>query len=190
MSPQSKKIHFINKIITSGSEKQILNIAPKIKADHYSEILDALDSQEIKRFVEVLFKSDKLDQIITEIPDVILPDILDILSNETLTHVLTTSSEALASLILRKLPKDKRELIFDQLPMEYVKQFERFILYPTDSCGYIMSTDFFSADQDELAENVIKKLRGFAKSDRISYIFVLQESRLVGIVPLRVLFLA
>ncbi len=190
MTPRHRKVSYIKKIIFSDSEKQILHFLESLKSDDYSEIFSSLSPQEIERFVEVVFKSQNLSQTIKEIPDVILPEMLDIIPIKTLTEVLIAAPEKLASLLVKKISREREKVIFDQLPPAQVKRFERFLMYPEDTCGYIMSPDFFSISQESPAGQAVEGLRKFAHNDHIVYIYVLDETRLVGVVSLRDLFLA
>lgn len=115
------------------------------------------------------------------------------LEKERLVELVGELEHDDAADILGEIEEEKREELLDALPDEVSAPIEELLQYDEDTAGGIMSDRFITLKTDERVEDCQRRLRETAdrKRDDISYLYVVDdETRLVGVVPLRELVFA
>lgn len=96
-----------------------------------------------------------------------------------------------ASLFLH-LSNEARLKFLDILPENLKKQVQEYLVYPEESAGRILSTDFLAFHMDLKVKEAIQKIRNQAKKNTAaSYSYVMDaQNHLVGVINMRDLILA
>ncbi len=105
---------------------------------------------------------------------------------QTIPHI---QPPIIASL-LQRLPVQNRESILESLSQELSADIRPFMEYPEDSVGMLMDVEFFPLLEDMTVEEAIQQVRTYAPR-RLNEIYIIDRRQiLVGVLPLRDLFLA
>ena len=97
-----------------------------------------------------------------------------------------------AAAILINLPPDLRQALVDHLPDPVKRELQDLLVYPEDSTGRIMTTDYLAFHEDVKVKDAVQRIRAQAgRQDAASYAYVVdQDNRLAGVLNMRDLLLA
>jgi magnesium transporter len=143
------------------------------------EILKALPtslSAQIFRYLEVHYAA----KLLKEAP----PD--------TFKEIVSRLEPQNGAAIFRNIPDDIRKKLLEHLPKKTRRQIRELLIYPRDSVGSIMSTDFLALHADIKVKDAIEKIRSMAHTKSpASYVYIIDsENHLVGVLNMRDLLLA
>jgi|DewCreStandDraft_5_1066085.scaffolds.fasta_scaffold02634_6 magnesium transporter len=143
------------------------------------EILKALPpslSAQIFRYLEVHYAA----KLLKEAP----PD--------TFKEIVSRLEPQNGAAIFRNIPDDIRKKLLEHLPEKTRRQIRELLIYPRDSVGSIMSTDFLALHTDIKVKDAIEKIRSMAHTKSpASYVYIIDsDNHLVGVLNMRDLLLA
>jgi magnesium transporter len=190
MAIKPVKIRLLRRLLQAGSDQQVINAIEKIHAADLSLIFAELAENEMKRLIDCLFQLKKAAKVFSEIPEYLLPEILDDVEADKLADIISRAESDDAAYLMSKIPEPRWPDILDKLKPDRRATVEKLLMYPKDTAGAAMSLDFFSVPVESTVEDTIFKLREYPGKDSILYIYVLEAKRLVGVVPLRSLVLS
>lgn len=97
-----------------------------------------------------------------------------------------------AATILINLPRELRKTVLARLPDGVKRELQELLVYPENSAGRIMTTDYLAFHEDVNVKDAIQRIRALAsRQDAASYAYVVDEAnRLVGVLNMRDLLLA
>ncbi|MEW6524213.1 MAG: magnesium transporter [Bacillota bacterium] len=157
-----------------------------------AERLERLDPGEAAR--ELVDEDDAyVAEVFEEMVDFARPEIFLHLPVERAASILRLMVPDEASDLLSQLEPSYSRRLLGLLPPEDAKTLSSLLLYPPDSAGGIMTTEFVSLTADQTVDEAIAKLRESAAGDveTIYYVYVTNpEGRLAGVLSLRDLFLS
>ncbi|GBD39389.1 Magnesium transporter MgtE [bacterium HR37] len=143
------------------------------------EILKALPpslSAQIFRYLEVHYAA----KLLKEAP----PD--------TFKEIVSRLEPQNGAAIFRNIPDDIRKKLLEHLPEKTRRQIRELLIYPRDSVGSIMSTNFLALHADIKVKDAIEKIRSMAHTKSpVSYVYIIDsDNHLVGVLNMRDLLLA
>lgn len=185
MAIKAVKIRLLRRLLQGGSDQQVINAIEKIHPTDLSTLFATLEERETKRLIDCLLQLKKVGKVLSEISEYLLPDILAGVATEKLIDIIGRVASDEAVHILSKIPEDKWPPILDGLKSDKRATIEKLLLYPVGTAGAAMSLDFFSVPIEATVEEATASLRDYPGKDSVLYIYVLQDKRLVGVVPLR-----
>lgn len=189
MAIKAVKIRLLKRLLQGGTDQQVINAIEKIHSADISLIFSELNENEMRRLVDCLFQVKKAGKVLSEIPEYFLPEILENVEIEKLGEILSRLGSDDAVYLLGKIPEERWPTILEKVALEKRVMIEKLLLYPAGSAGSVMSSDYFSVSLDCTVEDAIQKLREYADKESILYVYVLDEKRLVGVLPIRSLVL-
>lgn len=184
------KIKLLKRLLEGGSDAQVINAIEKIHPADLSLVFSELSDLESQRFVDCLFEVEKAGETLKEIPEYFLPEILDLLDFYKLVAIISRLESDDAVYLMSKLPEEKWKDILEKLKPKKRVVIEKLLLYPIGTAGSIMDLDYFYVSIEDTVESSIQKLREHPEKHSVFYIYVLENKRLVGVMPLRSLVLA
>ncbi len=97
-----------------------------------------------------------------------------------------------AATVLVKLPAEFRKTLLESLPDTIKRQIPELLIYPENSVGRIMTTDFLALHETIKVRDAIQKIRAVtSRQSPSSYAYVVDgENRLVGVLNMRDLLLS
>ncbi|MBS3939062.1 MAG: magnesium transporter [Peptococcaceae bacterium] len=106
-------------------------------------------------------------------------EILDEMSSDDITDFIGELNPAEAQAVLSLMPFDE------------AKEIKELLVYPENTAGGLMTTEFLSLDQHQTTDEAVASLRQTAESkSSLYYVYVTSQERLVGVVSLRQLLFA
>jgi len=118
--------------------------------------------------------------ILKDVPDTLFRDIVSELESQQ------------GAQIFQSLPKDLRPKLLEYLPEKLKEEIRERLIYPEDSAGNIMTTNFLALRDDMNTKEAIARVRELAgKKESAFYAYVVdKENILVGIMNMRDMMLA
>lgn len=190
MALRSVQIKHLRNISQIGSDEQVVHALEKIHPSDLSLLFSELNDGQIKRLVDCLLMVEKAGHTLKEIPEFLLPDILEIISNDKLSTIIARLDLDDASYLLGKVPESRWSEILEKVPPKNRIKLERLLLYPPDSAGSVMNPDYFSVQVDKTVEETLTGLQKYEGRQGVFYVYVTDGKRLVGVIPLRNLVVA
>lgn len=185
MSLKPVKVRLVKRLLQGGSDAQIINALQKIHPSDISFLFSELGDVEIKRLIDCLFQMQKAGETLAELPEFLLPDILEQVDFEKLVKIIARLDSDDAIYFLNKLPEARWPEVLQKLPSLKRRELENILYYPKDSAGSVMSSSYFTVDIEDTVESAVAKIREHSEKESLFYIYVLDEKRLVGVLPLR-----
>jgi magnesium transporter len=190
MSIKPVQIKLINRLLQTGSDAQIIHALEKIHPAELANLFTALPSNEIKRLIDCLVQIKKAGQALKEIPEFFIPDILELLEADQLAQIISRLDADDALYLLDKMDEAHVQAVLERLDERKRQTLERYRLYPKDSAGSVMSSNFLAVPIGCTVDEAIQILRAAPEREGVFYVYVVEGRRLVGVLPLRSLVLA
>jgi magnesium transporter len=149
------------------------------------DLIEALETEQRPRLVELLGREFDFTAL-TEVDDTVREEILDELPPETVAEGVRELDSDDAVTILQDLPKEDQEEILEQLPLPERVALARSLLYPEDSAGRRMQTEFIAVPPFWSVGQAIDYMRETSDlPERFYEIYVIDPAyHFLGAVPL------
>ncbi|MGZ8711485.1 MAG: magnesium transporter [Thermoanaerobaculia bacterium] len=108
----------------------------------------------------------------------------------TVVEVLRSMNPAAAGDVLEDLPPERRNAVLSAASPQQRAQWIRNERYPEDSIGRLMELPNAVFRPDQTIADTIEFVRELAKSTLVTYLFVVEKGKFVGIITMRDLLLA
>jgi magnesium transporter len=191
MSLSAIQLKMIRRLLQSGTESKIAHLVDKIHPSDLTILFSELSPLETQRLIDSLFLVSKAGLTLRELPEFMLPDILELIDENKLVTIISRLEPDDALFLLERIPETRWRVLLESLPQGIRDKLDKLLLYPHDSAGSIMNSNYISVGMDLTAEQAINKLRNYPEITGIFYIYVTDEgNRLVGVQSLRQLVLA
>ncbi len=184
------QLKHLRNLFQVGTDKQVTKVLEKIHPSDISVLFSELNDIQIKRLVDCLLLVKKAGKTLKEIPEFMLPDILELIEAEKLSQIIQRIDLDDASYLLSKVEESKWPDIFKGVDARRRINLEKLLLYPEDSAGSVMNPIFFSVSTDKTVEETIQELQKFPERETIFYVYIVDQKRLEGVIPLRNLVIA
>jgi magnesium transporter len=192
MSINQTQIKVIRKLLRSGATARVARLLQRIHPADVAELFSELSPPETKEFVDVLFTSRRAGATLRELPDGILQNVLEMISDAQLAVMLNGLPPDDALMFLNLVPEDRVAAVQEQLDPEQAFEIERLLRYPEGSAGSLMTPNVLTMKENRTAEDALNELRARgAELEAIFYLYVVDDAgRLTGVIPLRKLILS
>lgn len=184
LSPVQVKL--LKRLLVSGSEAKIAHALEKIHPADIAILFSEINPNQTQNLINSLFLVKKAGVVLSELPEFLLPDILEIIENDKMALILGRLEPDDALFLLQKMPESRWNKLLELLPEENRLVIEKLLLYPSGSAGSVMTSNFVTVKMDMTIDQAIASLRSHPLFDAIFYIYVVDENgRLVGVQSLR-----
>lgn len=191
MALSTLQIKMLRRLLHSGTEEKIAKAVQKIHPSELSLLFSELSPNETQRLIDSLFLIAKAGETLTELPEFLLPDILEQIEDKKLSIILSRLEPDDALFLLEKVPDRRWKVLQENLPQPQRDRLDKLLLYPPHSSGTIMTSNFFTVRAEMTVEEALASLRRQPEIKGVFYIYVTDEAkRLVGVQSLRNLVLA
>jgi magnesium transporter len=169
----------------SSATAIIESLQPADQADVFSE----LDDHTQVGLLPDLNPADSAD-ILEKLDDQDVAALVTALTTQALIRIVDEMEPDEAADLLGDLPPERAQAVLAGL--EDAEEVSPLLLYPDDSAGGLMTSDFLALPQSMTASDAIQALRDWQpESEAVYYLFVVDNAgRLCGVVGLRPLILA
>ncbi|MFC1522357.1 magnesium transporter [Elusimicrobiota bacterium] len=170
------------KIAKHAFERDPLTAAQDIEALHENEAMDILKAMPcaITSKVFPFFQPSHAARLLQNLPEEIYTGIIKAITPEQAVAILT------------QLPKNAQAAMVANLPDATKKELQDLLVYPENSVGRIMRTDFLAFHSSASVKDVVQRIRTMAhKGTFSSYAYVVDsENHLIGVLNMLNLILA
>lgn len=185
------QIKMLRKLLQSGIEGRIVAAIEKIHPSDLTVLFSELSANETQTLVNSLFSLSKAGRTLLELPEFMIPDILDVIEDNKLATMLARLESDDALFLMEKVPEERWKNILEILPRDKRIRLDKLLLYPKDSAGSVMTSSFITVKADMNVEEAIGSLREQSETGGGFYVYVVDEAnRLVGVQSIRSLVLA
>jgi magnesium transporter len=186
------------KLITWDDVAAISQSQYGIKLSKEHSKLSTLHPSDLADIIEDLDRKTQL-AVFSSLDEQRAADVLEEMETEAQIKVLEGLSLDKAADVLEKMPADevadilddleeaKAEELLDEMEHLVSQEVRELMEYPDNTVGSLMSTDFFSFNEEMTVEDSLKELRVLKpETDAIYYLYVLDtSSKLIAVVSLR-----
>lgn len=185
------QVKMIRRLLKSGTEDKIAHAIEKVHPSDLSILFSELAPNETQRLVNSLFKVEKAGETLSELPEFLIPDILELIEDKRLSEIISRVEPDDAFFLLEKVPESRWSKILDSLPPEQKEKLDQLLLYPKDSAGSVMTSDFIQVNVNMTAQEAIESLRSQPDKGGSFYVYVIDDGgQLLGVQSLRNLVMA
>lgn len=186
MSISPVQIKMLRRLLQSGTESKIAHGLEKIHPSDIALLFSELSANETQRLVNSLFLVSKAGKTLLEIPDIILPDILDLIDDKKLGIIISRLEPDDALFLLEKIPESRWSSILSFLPDARKVNLDKLLLYPKNSAGTVMTSNLVKVKADMTVEEAISVIRNSPQAEGVLYLYVVDDgNHLVGVQSLR-----
>ncbi len=158
-----------------------------------ADILEALDEEGAADLLRDLDADDAAD-VLDEMRAPAAADVIEEMSTEAAAELIAEMEPDQAVDLLAALEEDEvRDAVIAALDPDFRLDINRLIVYPPDSAGGLMTTDYASLQSGVTSGEAIESLRRLHEEigSNLTYVYVVDvQGRLVGVVPFRELVFA
>jgi len=186
------QIKVIRKLLRSGATARVSRLLQRIHPADVADLFSEVNDTETKQLVDILFAAKLAGGTLRELPEGILENVLEMISDDRVAQMIDNEAPDDALLFLSLLPEERVEAIRKLLEPQQAAEITRLLLYPEGSAGSVMTTNVLALEQHCTAEDAINELRKQGEDlEAIFYLYVVDENnRLSGVIPLRKLILS
>jgi magnesium transporter len=177
----------IRRLLSSGAHARAERLLARVHPADLGPLLADLTPDEIRLVIDLLFAQHRAATLLAELPPEILPEIFEAIGDQRLADVLARLEIDDLLLLAGHLPDERRETVLERMPLGKRDELRHAELYPPESAGRAMTTNFLALDQKMTAQEAIDSIRATGESaDPILYLYVVNDQRqLQGVVPIR-----
>ncbi len=178
------------KLIVRRRYQELREITEEVQPADLAEILEDMD--ENNRLVAFrLLKKDVAAEVFAYLDADIRSDMVEAFSDTELLHALEQMSLDDAADLLEDMPANVVKRILEKSSEETRVSLNKLLNYPEDSAGSIMTPEYIRLRRDDTVEQAFDTIRRDGENAETVYTcFVVEKSKLVGIVSAKELMLA
>jgi magnesium transporter len=178
-------IERVRDAIELGDAEAVQALAGALHESDTGALIEALDQDMRARFVALMGREFDFTAL-TEVDDNVREEILEELPSTTVAEGVRDLDSDDAAYILEDLPREEQVEVLQKLPPAERGPLERILLYPEESAGRRMQTEFIAVPPSWTVGDAIDHLRETADlPDRFFELYVVDDSRkLLGAVGL------
>ena len=175
----------------AATPDRVLRLIGKSHPADIALLFKDLDEAEVRRLFDILFSVRRAAKTLKELPPDLLPDILALIDDEKVAHVIGRADPDDAVTFTDSLPEERREKVLALVEPDSRERVRQLTSYPEGTVGRIMTTDYLALLPDTTAQGAIDKIRDRGELETFFYLYVVDESdKLIGVVPIRNLVIA
>ena len=177
----------LRRLLKGGMQHRAERMLARVHPADLGPLLSDLTPDEISAVVDLLFAQHRAASMLTDLPHELLPQIFEALTDQRIADVLARLEIDDRLLLMNHVPDERRGEIQSRLPRDKRDELRHAELYPPDSAGRTMTTNFLALDRKMSAQEAIDSIRAQGDSkETVLYLYVVDESqRLLGVVPIR-----
>jgi len=180
----------VKKLIRRGAHPNINNLLKKTHPADIAHLFRYLDLKEQRVLFAMLDDVATAAEVLSELEHSVSALLLEQLDKEAIVQMLQHMPHDDAVDIIQNMPEEQADEVLDSMRDECSEEIEQLMQYQEDSAGGIMSTEFFSLNEDLTAKEAIEALQGAAHIEMVFYLYVTDmHNHLVGVLSLRQLLM-
>ncbi len=191
MSLASIQIKMIKRLLDTATDDKIAHALDKIHPSELSFLFSELNENQTRRLIDSLTLLAKAGQTLRELPDFLLPDVLEQISDKKFSDILLRMEPDDSLFLLQKTPEGRWPILLEALPELQRSRIEKLLIYPNNSAGSVMTSNYITVRSEMTAQEAVEHLRSHPEIKGAFYIYVVDDTNhLVGVQSLRQLVMA
>lgn len=186
-----EKIEMLTELLDQKKYSDFIHFIDEISPVDAAEFLEALPQ---KRFPIVfrLLKKDTAADVFAELDPEKQAELIEAMTDREIALILNDLFVDDAVDMIEEMPAGMVERIMKNATPETRKEINRFLSYPEDSAGSVMTSEFIDLKKDLTAEQAVARIRRIGLDKETVYVaYVTNASRVLeGVVPLKSLLFA
>ncbi len=184
-------VYLVKKLLAGNDTKNLAVLVNDLQAVDLAEVLAELKPEDRLR-VFALLKNELAAEVLNELDPHLVAPILESLGAERVAEIFEEMSSDDAADIIGRLSDAEKRKFLEMMEAEDAADVRELLVYPEDTAGGIMTTEYVAIRKDITVERAIEVLRETAPdAETIYYIYVVNErGQLVGVLSLRDLLVA
>ena len=181
----------VKKFLRRSAHSHLLNLVKKVHPSELAATFEVLKPQKSSLMAFLLKRAiDVVAEMLIELDEPLVVELAGQLGNDQLAPILKLMNTDDAVSILEYLPEERREDVLALI--QDTPQVEEQLLYPDETAGRIMTTDYFSLSQELTVKQAIEQLQELEdKAEMVFYLYLVDEQAgLSGVLSLRQLLLS
>ncbi len=177
----------VERLLRRGAVTNLTRMLGRLHPADIAKVITHISSPKDKRTTFELVRGEKqrglvlseldADSITAVLVDLQAPDLAWLLKDQEPDDV---------AYILGVLPEDRAQDVLALMKTDVSTEVAGILQHPKDTAGGIMTTEFFSLEEDTTAQEAIQRLQQATDTENVFYIYVTdKDDRLVGVLSLR-----
>jgi len=185
-------VRILRRLLAGGVHTRAERLLEHIHPADLGPLLADLTPDEIRTVIDLLFNQRRAATLLRELPPELLPQIIDAVTDQRLADVIARLEINDMLETMDAIPEERRDEVRQLLPRLRQDELRYAELYPADSAGRVMTTNFLALDEKMTAQEGIDSIRAAGdSSDSLLYLYLVDElRRLLGVVPIHSLVAA
>lgn len=177
----------LRRLLKGGLQNHAERMLARVHPADLGPLLADLTPDEIRTVIDLLFSQHRAATMLTDLPPELLPQIFGALTDQRIAEVMARLEIDDRLLLMDQVPDERRHGIQERLPRDKRDELKHADLYPPDSAGRVMTTNFLALHRKMTAQEAIDSIRDADDSmETVLYLYVVDEDRrLLGVVPIR-----
>jgi magnesium transporter len=175
------------RLLRRGAITNLVKMLGRMHPADIARVIQHLSLGKEKRTVFELVKGEsQRGQVLSELDAPSIQELLADLAATDIAWLLKDLGPDDQAYILGVLPEEQSKEILTLMRTEDSTEVADLLKYPKDTAGGIMTTEFFSLNEDATAQEAIRRLQQAGDTEMVFYIYVTdKEEHLVGVLSLR-----
>lgn len=192
MAINEVQIDLVRKLIRHGAKERLIRALGKFRPAELSEFFPHLSPKERRIFIEVLYSQEQAAKALSELPDGILSEVLQMLDDGLIGRMMDRLAPDDASNFISLLAPERIDTVLKHTDPGHRERIEHIRMYPAESAGSLMTSGMLTVPADLTVEQAIDEIRTRAQdSEFIFYVYVINDAgTFLGVVPIRRLITA
>ena len=175
------------RLLRRGAITNLVKMLGRMHPADIARVIEHLSVAKEKRTVFELMKGEVLrGQVLSELEATSIQDVLADLAPSDVAGLLKDLGPDDQTYIVGVLPDELSKEVLTLMRAEDSTEVAGLLKYPKDTAGGIMTTEFFSLNEDATAQEAIRRLQQAGDTEMVFYIYVIdKDEHLVGVLSLR-----
>ncbi len=175
------------RLLRRGAITNLVKMLGRMHPADIARVIQHLSLGKEKRTVFELVKGEsQRGQVLSELDAASIQELLADLAATDIAWLLKDLGPDDQAYILGVLPEEQSKEILTLMRTEDSTEVADLLKYPKDTAGGIMTTEFFSLNEDATAQEAIRRLQQAGDTEMVFYIYVTdKDEHLVGVLSLR-----
>lgn len=187
---QNHRDELIHQLIEAESNEQIVTLLHDMRPEDIAEVLEILGKDDKIRIVGAI----ALETMAEVLPDMD-PDFMNLLIDEFghpyVASILDEIPSDEAADLISDLNQRDIDTLLELMSRHESARVQNVLLYPEDTAGRLMSTDYVAMNENTTTEQAIEYIRSKEREEPFFYIYVVDnENKFIGSVPIHQILFA
>lgn len=187
MATTSETTRILRRLLASSMTTRAERLLARIHPADVGPVIADLTPPEIRTVVDLLFRQRRAAPMLKELPQELLPTVFEAVGDDLLAQVLARLELDDMVEVVEWLPEERHDAVVTLLPPPKRDALRKAELYPAETAGRVMNTNFVALHEGMTAEEAIDRVRLAGDDEEaILYLYVTNDKeQLRGVVPIR-----